>query len=128
MLLEPVNFWSDIPSEISSRYHYYNIPVSGNLTHKDSVLHIIQKYARVEDFVSLKLDIDKPDVELAIVNDILNNAQIANLIDEFYFELHYQCELLSGRWGYDKSMMDHYSGMQLFVKLRKLGIRAHFWV
>ena len=55
------------------------------------------------------------------------------LIDEFFFELHFQCEFHESCWGKEvaKSIagqnLDRYAAMTLFVDLRKAGIRAHFW-
>jgi hypothetical protein len=131
-LLEPVDFWDGIPEEISQSYHFYNIPITSNITSKDNPLRIIKDIATKDDFVSFKLDIDAPAVEIPIALSILANPDIAELIDEFFFELHFNCPMLKGCWGsVPESVaglkLDRVNAMQLFQKIRHMGIRAHFW-
>lgn len=131
-LLEPTSFWKEVPPNLNHLYHFYNIPISSNITSKDSPLGIIKTVATTDDFVAFKLDIDSPLIEIPIALQIASNPKLANLIDEFFFELHFQCELMKGCWGYVPEQilglrLDRHSSMQLFLKYRQLGIRAHFW-
>jgi hypothetical protein len=99
-LLEPNSFWKEVPPSINYKYHFYNIPISSNSTDKESPLRIIKAMTTVDDFVAFTLDIDAPLVEIPIVLEIASNPKIANLIDEFFFELHFQCELMCPHcWG-----------------------------
>jgi hypothetical protein len=41
-LLEPKNFWKEVPPMINDLYHFYNIPISSDKSHKDSPLRIIK--------------------------------------------------------------------------------------
>jgi hypothetical protein len=83
--------------------------------------------------VAFKLDIDTPLVEILIVLEIAPNPKIANLIDEFFFELHFQCELMCPHcWGNVPDSvaglrLDRYNAIKLFLSYRNLGIRSHFW-
>jgi hypothetical protein len=131
-LLEPNSFWEDVPEEISQSYHFYNVPISSNLTAGSNPLRIIKEIATLDDFVSFKLDIDTPSDEIPIALDILANPDIAELIDEFFFELHFNCPLLKGCWGsLPESVaglkLDRITAMNLFQKYRQMGIRSHFW-
>jgi hypothetical protein len=133
-LLEPNNFWKEVPPSINYKYHFYNIPISSNITDKESPLRIIKAIATIDDFVAFKLDIDTPLVEIPIALEIASNPKIANLIDEFFFELHFQCELMCTRhcWGNVPDFvaglrLDRYNAMKLFISYRNLGIRSHFW-
>ena len=87
-----------------------------------------------EDFVIFKLDVDTSEVEIPIALDILNDPEMHSLIDEFFFELHFRCEVLM-TCGWGKDVLEESNGLQLdrpstlkfFRDLRKTGIRAHIW-
>ena len=130
-LLEPTSFWDGVPDEISQSYHFYNIPITTNITTKSNPLRIIKDIATLDDFVSFKLDIDTPTVEIPIALDILANPDIAELIDEFFFELHFNCPLMKGCWGTIPESVaglkvECITAMKLFQKYRLMGIRSHF--
>ena len=131
--LEPTAFWDEVPKQIRAKYHFYNAPMSSNITHGNSPLRIIKQLAKSEDFVSFKLDIDSPLVEVPTVLQLLENPTLSALVDEFFFELHFQCGIMAGcGWGKTPGVVDglnmsRTSAMELFRDLRKLGIRSHFW-
>lgn len=84
--------------------------------------------------MSFKLDVDTPEVEIPIVLEMLNNTEMHSLIDEFFFELHFRCEvMMSCGWFHDIPesfhglRLDRPSALKLFRDLRKFGIRAHIW-
>lgn len=131
-LLEPTSFWADVPPQISHLYQFYNIPITMNGTSKDCPLRFIQEKASIDDFVSFKLDIDSPYAEIPIALEMSTNPHIASLIDEFFFELHFKCEILHGCWGdvpeeIGGLKLDRISALRLFQKYRQSGIRSHFW-
>lgn len=133
-LLEPQDFWSRVPTSVKPYYHFFNAPVSAGLEDQVAPLRFIREIASPEDFVSFKLDIDTPSIEIPIAMEILRNPKIAALVDEFFFELHFRCELmmLCG-WGDNIPEEDHglvlnrYHAMKFFRVLREQGIRAHIW-
>ena len=114
--------------------HFYNVPVTGNQTTENSIISFVKNLARSEDFVSLKLDIDSPLIEIQAALDILQQPDIASLIDEFFFELHFRCDIMRDcGWG-DKMRgqflgltLDRPRVMEFFQDLRKKGVRAHIW-
>ena len=131
-LLEPNNYWKDVPSEMIHLYHFYNIPIQSNVSDKSNPLTMIKALANLDDFVAFKLDVDTPAVEIPIALQILSDPEASSLIDEFFFELHFQSVLLEECW---LEIPDYQSGLRLdlvtaldtFLKFRTLGIRAHFW-
>lgn len=48
--------------------------------------------ATPSDFVSFKLDVDNSDTEMPIALSLLSDPAFAQLVDEFFFELHFQCD------------------------------------
>ena len=137
-LLEPDKFWLEVPAGIRPKYSFYNTKISANNSHGNSPLRMIKQIAHARDFVAFKLDVDTPEVEIPIALEILKDSMIVNLIDEFFFELHFRCDLLmhcSKNSGWGNRIPNVFLGMELsrlssmtfFQQLRRLGIRSHFW-
>eukprot|EP01038_Epipyxis_sp_PR26KG_P015231 gene15231-20520_t len=102
----------------------------------DSPLSFIDHAADIDDFVSFKMDIDTPSIELPIFAYIIEHPEIAEKIDEFFFELHFDCEVLGPLgWHITSRPLEIFMGEKFdrvfafnaFTKLRDLGIRAHVW-
>ena len=133
-LLEPEMFWKAVPPAIRSQYHFYNTRMVSDITDGDSPLRMLRQRARPDDFVSFKLDIDTPEIEILTTLEVLRNPNISRLIDEFFFELHFRCDIMMN-CGWGDSMptvfrglsLSRYNSMELFLNLRKIGIRSHFW-
>ena len=133
-LLEPQHYWSRVPEKWKPFWHFYNVPISGNQSQPNSIINFIKTVAKPEDFVSFKLDIDNPSVEIPAAMDILNDPTVTELIDEFFFELHYRCDIMM-YCGWGNRIPEELYGLKLdrprvlefFQDLRKEGIRAHIW-
>eukprot|EP01038_Epipyxis_sp_PR26KG_P008049 gene8049-10905_t len=133
-LLEPTNYWKLVPSLWKPYWHFHNIPITSGLNDPDSPLKYISQIATPQDFVSFKLDIDHPDSEMPIALSILQNDDFSSLIDEFFFELHFRCEVMTScGWGKRVPieshglLLDRPTVLQFFIDLRRKGIRAHIW-
>ncbi len=65
---------------------------------------------------------------------LAHDDSLSQLVDEFFFELHFRCEIMM-YCGWDDKMPEVYHGLkldrphtlELFQIMRKKGIRAHFW-
>lgn len=85
------------------------------------------------DFVVVKLDIEGQtgSPEVAIAEAIASNPEIVRLVDEFYFEYHFWFDGMNFGWGH---FTDQQKGptvdtaLRLMSRLRRAGVRAHFWV
>lgn len=133
-LLEPKAFWEEVPIGVREKYHFYNAPMSSDLAHGNSPLRVIAATASANDFVAFKLDIDTPDVEIPTVLTLLADERFHTLVDEFFFELHFRCEIMMYLgWGVAIPEVSHgftlrrRDAMKLFQNLRHHGIRSHFW-
>jgi hypothetical protein len=132
--LEPILFWEKVPLPLKAIYQFFNAPITSDPKGGQSPTRMIKQLAKVEDFVAYKLDIDHPETELPIVLDFLNDPSLMQLVDEFFFELHYRCEVMR-YCGWDYKMPKKHLGIELnsqsalniFTKLRQNGVRAHFW-
>jgi len=138
-LLNPVDFWQNVPARWKPLYHFFNKGITASATDSDSIQTLIQQLGITEnDFVAFKLDIDTPDIEVPIALDLLNaESPFAQYIDEFLFELHFRCEIMSScAWFMSTPepeeevmglRMDRFGALKFFGDLRRRGIRAHFW-
>jgi hypothetical protein len=133
-LLEPVDYWRRVPMNWKPYWHFYNVPISANQSHGDSPIRFLQHMATVEDFVAFKLDIDSPNYEMPIAQSLLHDPLVTALVDEFFFELHFRCEVMTS-CGWGKRVpaeshglkLDRPDVMRFFLQLRQQGIRAHIW-
>lgn len=92
-LLEPGEYWSGVPSKWRPYMQFHNIPVDAGLDAPNSPLNYIRLIATPNDFVSFKLDVDKPNIEIPIAMEILHDQSdppLSALVDEFFFELHFR--------------------------------------
>ena len=133
-LLKPSDFWKQVPDALKPIYHFFNSPISAGSVDSDSPLRFIKEMVREEDYLSFKLDIDTPEIEIPIVLNIAKDPELWNLIDEFFFEFHFRCEILMYcAWEnkmpavFQGLILDRPNAMHLFASLREKGIRAHFW-
>ena len=74
--------------------------------------------------VIVKLDIDTPDVELPMVQQLAETPELQRLVDVFYFEHHVQLTELRV-WGTMKGSV--LSSLELFSSLRNKGVDSHYW-
>eukprot|EP01036_Dinobryon_divergens_P038272 gene38272-50213_t len=136
-LQPPEQFWKEVPPLWKPYFHFLNVPVSAETTHPDSPLRFIKQLATEDDFVSFKLDIDHTETEIPIAQMILSDPELTKLVDEFFFELHFDCELLGLPWHdshegpkinqYGNLTLDRYHALEFFQNFRKAGIRSRFW-
>lgn len=75
-------------------------------------------------YTIFKLDMDDSEMEMEWVEQLE-----AGFADEFYFEHHVAYPLMYLYWGEDmRKDVRESESMELFLKLRKKGIRAHSWM
>lgn len=130
---DPREVFDTVPPHLRSIYRWFNFPsVSSsttNINSWDSPLNHILVEARKEDIVILKIDFDRDDQEIAIIQQILDFPDVADLIDELYFEHHVNVEVLNQYWMTENlKKIFHSDSLKLFTALRVRGIRAHAFV
>jgi hypothetical protein len=121
--------WGEIPGHLKPIYHWYNIPADPKPGSDDNPLEMIKGVCKPQDFVVLKLDIDKTLVELKFIAQIQADPLLQELIDEMFFEHHIFIEPLAeccfSTTEEDGLMSD---STKIFLGLRRAGIRIHSWV
>ena len=134
---DPTLWWNQVPLEVRAKLHFYNTRVDGGWKSDASALRTIVATANPEDFVVVKVDIDTShSTELDIVRAIADNPVLTRLVDEVYFEYHFLADNLTIGWqtqNWNQSEI-HYTtdtvddALGLMQRLRRRGVRSHFWV
>ena len=120
-----------MPADVFDRISYYNVPVTAERGAMFNPLRTLRAIAAVDDLVVIKVDIDAPQIEAALLAQIVADAELSSRIDELYFEHHvHRSPMAALGWrrmlaGSNETLPDSYA---LFSRLRALGIRAHSWV
>lgn len=69
--------------------------------------------------------------ELSLLDQLLNDPDLYSLVDEFFFEYHYDCAIMNEIWhsGGPSTFPEESreTAMKAFRRLRELGIRSHIW-
>ena len=132
----PVDWWNSIPTNFKDTVHFINVGVSNNVTSDYSPIRLIKSLTvEPHDFVAFKLDIDTTNIEIPIFFQLLEDPNVYKIVDEFFFELHYNCPLVITKIhpvkappGYeDKIDLNRVGVLKSFSELRHKGVRAHFW-
>jgi hypothetical protein len=119
----PLSYWRQIPDDIIGKLTFINTGVEA--TGKFNPWNILKSIAKPEDYVIIKLDIDTPEIEGPLADQVANDTSVSSLIDEMFFEMHITVNEMRGHWGNPPGeLKDTYA---LFRKLRSLGIRMHSW-
>ena len=152
----PAMWYSNVPKELRSTFHYFNVPVhavSPNTTSRTQhatmpaaagdpawrrlaqagdFLGTLLSTASPDDFVVVKLDIEGQtgSPEHAIAEAIANSPKLSRLVDEIYFEFHFWFDGLNFAWGDmpRQGNPDVDVALNLMKRLRGAGVRAHFWI
>lgn len=137
-VFQPQVYWDSVPAHMRSKLHFFNVPVEQEPTANPghSVINVLKASVRADDFVVMKVDVDNAAVEQSVVQTIATDPTVAALIDELFFEHHFFYEPGHTIWG--KPMRPDLpetnstdtvdDALNLMTRLRKRGVRAHFWI
>lgn len=130
-------WWRPVPADLRSKLHFYNVPVDERPGSQTSALRVLEATARPEDFCVVKVDIDGAmETELTFVRSIADNPNLSRLVDELFFEYHFLADNLTIGWNmqqhnasqprYTTDTVD--DALELLQRLRRNGVRSHFWI
>ena len=116
------NWWARVPETLKERIVFANEGV--NATVFEAALLTVAPH----EYVVVKLDIDNTRLEMSIIDVVIKHAR---LVDELFFEYHYYFDGLNFGWGSLANIRhthNAWTAVNLMARLRRMGIRAHFWV
>jgi len=127
---DPSFVFERVPEDQLLSYHWINVGVSADPTHRLNPLYQLLNGFTKDDVVIVKLDIDTPSIELPLAQQLLNDTRLHQLVDHFYFEHHVAMNdiLAPYAWKYNQVQGSFHDSLQLFAGLRQKGIAAHSWV
>ena len=139
--MDAAKWWAAVPPAVKPRLSFYNVPVvsqgDGNWTKtkrgtEGDFESRLKREAKEDDYVAVKLDIDYVPVEMAIMTRI-GRPEVARLVDELMFEYHFNFDNLDFGWHSQVGGKNHVNdtvddALAVMLKMRKLGVRAHFWI
>jgi len=130
---EPSSWWDPVPAAVRPRLTFYNVAIEEDYQSDASFSSHLKAAAKPEDFVAIKVDIDHVAVELPIVKGIARRSDITALVDEVYFEYHFDFDDLDFGWHSQKGGESHVNdtvddALALMSELRRAGVRSHFWI
>ncbi|GMH46935.1 hypothetical protein TrLO_g2545 [Triparma laevis f. longispina] len=123
-------FYKSVPNHFKDVVEYHQELIDSTIGQGGTfVPEVIKKKCKPEDYVLFKLDIDSGPVEQGNIDFILSSPEHLELIDEIVWEHHVSNYIMNAHWqgGIDesRSIKDSY---EMFLKMRKAGIRAHSWI
>jgi hypothetical protein len=122
------DIYKNVPKEILPRYFYFNQGVEAAPNGKWNPWRILQGMGVTRnDYVVIKLDIDFPDIENPLIDQLLNSSKMGLLVDEVFFEHHVNVKAMWPYWKTEKEKKTLKNSYQLFRALRSSGIRMHSW-
>eukprot|EP00300_Choanocystis_sp_HF-7_P007309 c15216_g1_i1.p1 GENE.c15216_g1_i1~~c15216_g1_i1.p1 ORF type:complete len:403 (-),score=69.04 c15216_g1_i1:64-1272(-) len=124
--LNTAEYWSRVPPEFKERVTFSNEAASAVVGAPTNPLTVIKAVAKPSDFVALKLDIDHTKTELAILKQILDDPAMLALVDEVFYEYHFDFPPMYPYWFAQKEAKVD-GALEMFARARKLGLRMHFW-
>jgi hypothetical protein len=121
--IPPQTFWEQVPDDVLASLTFINVGVEES--GKFNPWNTLQSIARPHDYVVVKLDIDTPSLETALIQQLVNNESLRSLIDELFFEMHVTVIEMKKHWGNPAGQLK--TTYELFSEFRKYGVRMHSW-
>lgn len=129
--LKPEEIFAKIPLSVLTHYSYYNVAVQKEKGDPFDLWQFIANVAKVEDHVTVKLDIDAINLEQQFFVELKESAELQALVDEMTFEDHVNSAVMQMHWGFHltesgtkKTLSGTYND---YLFLRQKGIRMHSW-
>lgn len=131
IMVEPEpHFSASVPKAYSKRYNITHLQIYAEVAtgSETDMLRLLPTLVSRDDFVVLKFDVDPnrfaqgPTMEWGFLFEIMQNPQVAQLVDEVYIELHYHFPLL-----YWQHYHSNWEALDTLRYLRQHGAIVHSW-
>jgi hypothetical protein len=125
---DPDDIYRTVPPALLPHYIYYNQGVESAPDGKWNPWRILRGMGTTpDDYVVVKLDIDTPDIENPLVDQLMKDPGLQALVDEMFYEHHVNTKAMWPYWrtqGAPTILADTYKN---FAFLRSKGVRMHSW-
>jgi len=98
----PDDIYKNVPDDILPHYVYFNKGVEKAPNGKWNPWRILRGMSAAPgDYIAVKLDIDVPDIENALMDQLVKDPKLHLLVDEMFFEQHVNVKAMRRFWGTD---------------------------
>mmetsp|Transcript_24518 Transcript_24518/g.55263 ORF Transcript_24518/g.55263 Transcript_24518/m.55263 type:complete len:235 (+) Transcript_24518:818-1522(+) len=139
--MDAARWWAPVPDFLRPKLHFFNqrveeLSLEASMKGEaeppsGSFLRKLLETTKEEDFVVVKIDIDGGP-ELEIVEAIAARPELSRLVDELFFEYHFEYDGLDFGWEKDPGAIQRGKTVDdavgLLRRLREAGVRSHFWI
>jgi hypothetical protein len=125
---DPNEIFGTVPADLLPHYVYYNQGVEKDPNGKWNPWRMLKEMgARPNDYIVIKLDIDAPDIENALVQQVMEDPGLISIIDEMFYEHHVNTKPMWPYWQTQGSRILLADTYRNFTFLRSKGVRMHSW-
>jgi len=126
---KPGEVYRGMPDDLLSAYTYVNVGVEAEANGRFNPWRWLHEVATEDNHVVIKLDIDTPLIENALVAQLLASTPTTDLIDEMFYEHHVNVLCMRRFWStkgenLTATLRNSYDD---FAALRRAGVRMHSW-
>jgi hypothetical protein len=126
--IDPDQVFAGVPPDLLPHYIYYNHGVEKAPESKWNPWRILRGMGVTRnDYVVAKLDIDTPEIENDLFDQVLSDPRNTPLIDEFFYEHHVNTKAMYEWWKTEGSTILLKDTYRSFTAIRAKGIRMHNW-
>jgi hypothetical protein len=118
----PKDVFAKLPRHLFPAYHWINVGINTDVNSPFNPWNLLRDQYVPDDFVVIKLDVDKTSIEVELIRQLLQDPQLIAIVDVLYWEHHVS---LTEWYPYQETME---KSLKLFAELRAKGIAAHYWV
>lgn len=125
---DPDEIYKDVPDDVLPHYVYFNKGVVAAAGARWNPWRILKEMkVSNQDYVAVKLDIDVPDIEDSLIDQLKNDEVLRPRIDDFFFEHHVNVKVMHPFWHTENLSVTMKDSYRLFLGLRANGLRMHGW-
>ena len=125
---KPAEVHRGLPADLLPAYTYVNVVVEADGNGRFNPWRWLHKVANENDHVVIKLDIDTPNIENALVAQLLASKPTQHLVDEMFYEHHVHLHCMREHWYKHKPLIGTLrNSYDNFAALRRADVRMHSW-
>ena len=123
-----------VPKRWYHAYQFFNVLVSTDVDANDHPLNLLKTVHSTPSFLAIKIDIDHAEIENKVLDTFIERGKQFPAVGsgqmELIFEQHVAFEPMLLWWGDSgrqsgKTIADSYN---VFLEMRRMGIRSHGWI
>ncbi len=125
---DPDDIFKDVPDDVLPHYIYFNQGVVAEEGGRWNPWRILKQMSLSDqDYIAVKLDIDVPEIENPLMEQLMNDDALRRRVDEVFFEHHVNVRSMLRFWRTENLSITMKDSYRMFLDLRRKGVRMHSW-